>query len=84
MISIERWCDGIDNAAAAVDVEIVRLDSSGLQHGDQERRFVFAIAVAISVDIACVVRLPSPDAANHYEIADVLLDVSGDAAESCV
>jgi len=42
----------IDDAAAAVDVQVMGADADGLEHGDEQGGFVLAVAVAVAVDVA--------------------------------
>ena len=81
VIADQRWSFGIDDAASAVHVEVVGVDADGLQHGDEQGGFVLAVAVAVAIDVSGVVGLPAADALLDDEIADVFLDVVGDAAQ---
>jgi len=51
----------IDDAAAIVHKRINRVDADGLEHGNQERGLVFAVAVTVAEDVSCMVRLPAAD-----------------------
>jgi imidazoleglycerol phosphate dehydratase HisB len=61
---------------SAVDVQVVGADADGLKHGDEQGGLVFAVTVAIAIDVAGIVRLPAADAPFDDEVADVLLDVA--------
>ena len=72
---------GIDDAAAVVDGHVEGVDAGHLEHGDEQGGLVFAVAVTIAEDVGGMIGLPAADAALDDEVADVFLDVFGDAAE---
>ena len=78
---IEGRLAGIDDAAAVVDGHVVGLDAGDLEHGDEQRGLVFAVAVAVAKDVGGMIGLKSADAALDDEVANVFLDRIGDAAE---
>ena len=81
MVSDQRRRRRIDHAAFGVHSKVVSPDADGLEHRDHQSGFVLAVAVAVAIDIAGVMRLPSSDPFHDDEVADVFLDVARDTAQ---
>ena len=78
MVADDRGRVGIDDAAAMIDHDQSAVDADGGEHGGEQGRFVFAVAVAIAEDVAGVVGLVAADAHLDDEVADLFLDELGD------
>ncbi len=50
------------------------MDADGREHGGEQGRLVFAVAITIAEDVAGEVRLVATDAHLDDEIADLLLN----------
>ena len=81
MVAHQGGCIGIDDAAVVVHWHIEGMNAGHLEHGDKQSGLVLAIAVTIAEDVGSMIRLQAADAARDGEIADVFLDIFGDAAE---
>jgi len=71
----------IDDAAFTVHVQIVGSDADRLKHRDKQSGFVFAIAIAVAVNVAGIVRLQTANALHDDEVADVFLDIAGEPTQ---
>jgi hypothetical protein len=81
VVAVEGGIVGIDDAAAIVHGRIVGVNPGDLKHGDEQGCLVFAIAILVAEDVGGVIGLQTPNAAHDDEVADVLLNGIGDAAE---
>ena len=57
------------------------MDAGDLEHGDEQSGFVFAVAIAVAEDVGGMIAPGAADSALDNEVANVFLDVFGDAAE---
>ncbi len=84
VVAIHRRRQWIHYSAPVVHRHIDRVNPCHPEHRDQQRRFVFAVPVAVAIDVGSRMRLQPAYTADHDEVADVLLDVLSDPRQLCI
>ena len=69
-----------DEGDAGADEDGVGVDARGAEHGDEQRRFVLAVAVLVVEDVAGLMRLIAADTEGHADVTDLGADEVVDGA----